>query len=135
VTDPAGAATGINRESVRTASCGYLSLVATTSTDRQTRITLRGELDLYSARLLRDEFDATFAAGTRLVTVDLDELTFVDAAGIDAMVQAHRRFLAARRALRLARPSPRLVRLLALLDLDRTLLGASETDGYRAAGA
>lgn len=61
------------------------------------------------------------ASGCRFVRLDLCEVSILDHAGFDVLVDAHHRFLAAGGTLVLTGVGPRIARLLELTGLDRTL--------------
>ncbi len=53
-------------------------------------VTVRGELDCASARLLADEFGDLLDEGICELTIDLAELTFIDSTGLATLVSALR---------------------------------------------
>lgn len=61
------------------------------------------------------------AIGCHFVRLDLSELSMLDRAGFDVLVDAHHQFLAAGGALVMTGVGPRIARLLQLTGLDRTL--------------
>ncbi|GAB3198296.1 STAS domain-containing protein [Geodermatophilus arenarius] len=67
-----------------------LLTVETVSLDGDTRLLCAGEVDCASAPLLRRELDGALAADPRVVTVDLEAVTFLDSAGLSALAVAHR---------------------------------------------
>jgi anti-anti-sigma factor len=67
------------------------------------------------------------ATGCRFIQVDLSELSMIDHAGFDVLVDAHQRFLAAGGALVLTGIGPRIMRLLEITGLDRTLFTIPRT--------
>lgn len=81
-------------------------------------MTLRGDIDVHSAPLLRDRLDEVVRQGEVRVVVHLDEVTFLDSTGLGVLVGAHTR---QRRsgAFELVCAEPRVLRLLALTGLDR----------------
>jgi anti-sigma B factor antagonist len=78
-------------------------------------IGFRGELDLSSSHAVAEL--VTGPAGS-LVVLDLRELTFVDSAGLGAILLARRTMLAAEGTLVLTRPQPIVRRVLELTGLD-----------------
>ena len=89
--------------------------------DDQVVISASGELDLASEPAFRACVDGVLAQrGTHLV-LDLDEVTFMDARGLAALVAARNRALATCGSLRVTRNSRSVVRLLELVGLDRML--------------
>ncbi|HEY5428298.1 MAG TPA: STAS domain-containing protein [Solirubrobacteraceae bacterium] len=71
-------------------------------------LALRGELDLASAPALERELDVAWRRGVGTVLVDLSELEFLDAAGLQVLLHGHRRFRERGHELRLRR-GPRAV--------------------------
>jgi anti-anti-sigma factor len=97
------------------------------------RFSLRGEIDAATA----DELIATLRSVADrepdAVVVDCMELTFIDAAGIGALVVVHRELAQQHRDLRVVHPSRLLVRMLRVLDLTY-LLGSSPVPARASAG-
>jgi anti-sigma B factor antagonist len=52
---------------------------------------VRGELDALSCPDLRPVLDALVEQGSRMVTVDLSELSLIDSSGVGAMVSLYKR--------------------------------------------
>jgi len=53
-------------------------------------LTVSGEVDSSTAPALRSAVDAVFAGGARELTIDLDNVTFLDSAGLCVLAGAHR---------------------------------------------
>ena len=68
------------------------------------------------------------AAGCIYVCLDLSELSMLDRAGLDVIVDAHHQFLGADGALVLTGVGPRVGRLLQLTGLDRALFAIARPD-------
>ncbi len=86
--------------------------------DRDDTVELRaaGEVDLLSVQLLRTALDTWLHLGVHTVVADLRAVSFVDCAGVGALVEARR--LAHRRGVALEiLPGRAVARLAALLDL------------------
>lgn len=80
-----------------------------------------GDLDAYTAVGFRTDLHDATGGEARLVVVDLTAVTFIDSAGLGALVGAHRRMRERRGLLRIVRP-PRLVeRAFELTGLDEVL--------------
>lgn len=84
-------------------------------------VALSGEIDLATAPVLRDVLIQATSLAVTGVIVDLDGVTFVDAAGLGVLVGADKRAGHLPGGLRLVAVSARVRRLLALLGLDRHL--------------
>lgn len=60
--------------------------------ERSAVIRLKGELELFTEPQLRGQVEAMLAEGIRWVAVDLGEVSFVDSAGISAIIWLRKRF-------------------------------------------
>lgn len=89
------------------------------------RVTLRGDVDTETVPILTDLLDEALAAGTGLVTVDLSDVSFMDARGLTALVHAASRLSGAGRQLAVVAPAG-MRRLFDITDLTR-LLGVEES--------
>lgn len=94
---------------------------------------LAGELDIATT-------EETYALLVSLlvdncVVVDLSAVEFIDASGVNALVQAVREASLAGRHLTLAAPSRQLVRILDVLSLHQILRSYSDVDAARSAHA
>jgi anti-sigma B factor antagonist len=68
----------------------WLTISVTTAGDGRQVVHLSGELDLATAPQLADALTATIASdGVADVVIDLDALSFIDAAGLDVILHAH----------------------------------------------
>ncbi|MBO0873551.1 MAG: STAS domain-containing protein [Pseudonocardia sp.] len=92
-----------------------------TSPDDAVIVKVQGEIDLLTAPGLARRLTAACVGTARHVLVDLSTVEFLGAAGIQALVDAHR--LCARRGIRfgLLNPSSHVLRPLKLLGLDHTI--------------
>jgi len=84
-------------------------------------IKLCGELDVCSADLFEAVLNHHMASGRRHIRLDMSGVTFVDCAGLGAIVRAHNTIVAARGRLDLIRVGPRTARLLQITELDATM--------------
>lgn len=81
-----------------------------------------GDLDAYTAPELRSHLhDATVEETTKLLVVDLSSVTFIDSAGLGALVGAHRRMREGGGRLRIVRPPALVARAFELTGLDGVL--------------
>ncbi len=110
-----------------------LEIVTERSDATRATLRLRGEMDLANADLLTAALADQLSFGHRFVRLDLSELSFLDCAGLRALVQAHNDFLAARGSLILTGIQPLLARLLAITRLDEALLIADGCEPRRPA--
>jgi anti-anti-sigma factor len=60
-----------------------------TSRSDQAQLTVTGELDAFTALQMRRPIGAALDLGCRHFTVDLGDLTFIDAGGLGALVRLH----------------------------------------------
>ena len=82
-----------------------------------TILTVRGELDAYSAPTLDAAFDEALAEGAQQLVLDLTEVGFIDSSGLRSMIRARKQVGDAPEALRVADPQPATVRLLDITGL------------------
>lgn len=93
-----------------------------------------GDLDAYTAPGLRSDLHGATEAESRLVVVDLTDVTFIDSAGLGALVGAHRRMRESGGRLRIVRPSPLVARAFELTGLDEILELCDDRDEALAQG-
>jgi anti-sigma B factor antagonist len=84
-------------------------------------VTATGDIDITNAEGLRDALLSALNAGAAGLIADLTSTTFLDSAGITALVRAARRATAADATLRLAVTAPPVLRVLSLVGLDRLI--------------
>lgn len=60
--------------------------ISTSEQDGGTVVIVGGEIDVYTAPLLRDALDQQIAAGRIQLVVDLDGITFMDSTGLGVLV-------------------------------------------------
>ncbi|WP_409332193.1 STAS domain-containing protein [Trujillonella humicola] len=65
--------------------------VTTARTESGASVSVRGEVDCSTAPRMRDCIDSLLAAAPRELVVDLTEVTFLDSAGLHALVTARSR--------------------------------------------
>jgi anti-sigma B factor antagonist len=80
-----------------------------------------GDLDAYTAPELRSRLQGVTGTDTRIVVVDLSGVTFIDSAGLGALVGAHRRMREAGGVLRIVQPPPLVGRAFELTGLNEVL--------------
>lgn len=84
-------------------------------------VTLPAEIDLANAGRAGADLLAAFAQGVTMVVADMTATTFCDCGGIRALVAADEHAAARGAELRLVVVSASVLRMLAVLDLDRRL--------------
>jgi anti-anti-sigma factor len=87
--------------------------------DSSATISPVGEIDLDTVGLLSASLSDTIAAGADRVVVDFAHVTYIDSAGLGALVGAHRKLRAAGGALVLHCEHPRAMRLLKITGLTK----------------
>lgn len=90
------------------------------STERQGRtatVSIRGELDAYTAPELEALCSSIVDEGADALVLDLSRTTFLDSSGLRAIVSLHQRIEDARGELTLDRPSHNVIRLLEITGL------------------
>lgn len=80
-----------------------------------------GEVDLTNADGLREALLSALDRGARGLVVDMTQTTFLDSAGVTALVRASRRASAGNATLRLAVTAPAVLRVLNLVGLDQVI--------------
>ena len=80
-----------------------------------------GEIDLTNAENLRDALLSALNAGARGLVVDMSATTFIDSAGVTALVRASRRAAATEATVRLAVTAPGVLRVLNLVGIDQLI--------------
>jgi anti-sigma B factor antagonist len=84
-------------------------------------VTPRGRLNMVSARRLKEVLSELVAAGTNRIVVDMAETTFLDSSGLGALIGGLKSARQAGGDLRIARPTPSVVTVFELTNLDKVL--------------
>ncbi len=84
-------------------------------------VTVRGELDMYSAPTLANAVDSLFAAGGKALVLDLREVTFFDSAALGVVTATAKRSRQVGGDTLLACDAPEVMRVLKITGLDRFL--------------
>ncbi|MGH3210074.1 MAG: STAS domain-containing protein [Trebonia sp.] len=93
----------------------------TTWSGRTALVTAAGEIDLTNAESLRDALLTALNTGALGLVVDLTATTFLDSAGVNALVRASRRAAGTEATLRLAVTAPAVRRVLDLVGIDQLI--------------
>jgi anti-anti-sigma factor len=88
---------------------------------RTATVVVPGELDLTIADGLREALLGVLNAGALGLVVDMTPTTFCDSAGISAITRAFRRAAASDASMRLSVTAPAVLRVLALVGIDRLI--------------
>lgn len=94
------------------------------TSDRASVVRLIGELDADDAPTVRALLAEQVLRGPGSLVVDLSRLTFIDSAGLAALVAAHKGTRSAGTSLVLAAPTPAVVKVLAITGLSAVLMTA-----------
>lgn len=100
---------------------GMLELALTRPADGVALVAVRGELDIRTAPELRDTVDGLLREGVRQVLVDVDELDYLDSAGLGTLVLVLRRLSAVEGELVVICQAPRIRRIFEIAGLPRLL--------------
>jgi anti-sigma B factor antagonist len=84
-------------------------------------VTAAGEVDITNAEGFRDALLSALNAGAAGLVADLTPTTFLDSAGVTALVRAARRATATDATLRLAVTAPPVLRVLSLVGIDQLI--------------
>jgi anti-sigma B factor antagonist len=84
-------------------------------------VTVAGEVDITNAEGLRDALLSALNAGAAGLIADMTQVTFLDSAGVTALVRAARRASATDATLRLAVTAQAVLRVLSLVGIDRLI--------------
>lgn len=95
---------------------------------RASVVRLIGELDADDAPAVRALLAEQVLRGPGSLVVDLSDLTFIDSAGLAALVAAHKGTRAAGTTLLLAAPTPAVVRVLGITGLNAVLVTAPSVE-------
>jgi len=85
-------------------------------------VSVSGELDLYTAELVKSGIDEADAVGADTVVIDLSEISFIDSTALGVLVQETKRLEGRGHSLVLVTNDPRTRRVLEVTGLDRVLL-------------
>lgn len=89
--------------------------------NRTVIVPLPAEIDSANAEDVGEQLRAAFAPGVTVIIADLGSTSFCDTSGARQLVLAHRRAVASHRVLRAVVPSAGVLRVLAILGIDRVL--------------
>lgn len=92
-----------------------------TTDDGVTVVVPRGRLTMVSARRLRDILGETVASGQNRIVIDMAETTFLDSSGLGAIIAGLKGARQAGGDLRIARPTPAVLSVFELTNLDKVL--------------
>ncbi len=91
-------------------------------------LALHGELDLASAPRLQSEIESDTVDAAGIVVLDLDDVHFIDSAGLRVVLAAHERAVERGQRLALTPGSPQVQRLLSIAGVDGHLQTIASAD-------
>lgn len=94
-----------------------------------------GEIDVYTAPLLRERLDEQIAAGRIHLVVDLEGVTFMDSTGLGVLVGRLKLIRARKGTLRLVCSSQRILKVFSITGLDKVFQIFDSVDGAFGASA
>jgi anti-sigma B factor antagonist len=98
-------------------------------------ITVQGEIDLATVGALRTAIVEATQTGVRELTLDLDQVTYIDSSGLGTLIGAHKRLDAAGGRLVVLCTQDRILRLFSITGVDRVLMLADPVERTRASTA
>jgi anti-anti-sigma factor len=100
---------------------GHIEVAAPTGRRDPVIVTLRGELDIALAPVLREQLLSLLRRGTSQLVIDLSAIQYVDVSGLAVLVGSQRRAVLRGGSLRLAAPRPEVVSVLEATGISRHL--------------
>lgn len=91
-------------------------------------LAFHGELDLLAAPLLQGEIESDAVDSADLLVLDLDDVQFIDSAGLRAILAAHERAIERGQRLALTPGSPQVQRLLSIAGINGHLHTIASAD-------
>ena len=95
--------------------------VTATMTDRKATVTVRGEVDVYTAPQLRDRLYNVLADGAEAVILDLAGMSFIDSTGLGVIVGTLKRLRESGGDLTLRAPTRSTRKVLEITGLNRII--------------
>ncbi|MDT9592468.1 STAS domain-containing protein [Nocardioides zeae] len=89
----------------------------------------RGRLNMVAARELRTTLTRLIEGGSTRVVVDLAETTFLDSSGLGALISGLKSARQAGGDLRVARPTPAVLTVFELTNIDKVLRPRADVEG------
>lgn len=92
-------------------------------------VTPKGRLNMVSARRLKELLADLVKGGTIRIVVDMAETTFLDSSGLGALIAGLKSARQAGGDLRVARPTPSVMTVFELTNLDKVLRARDSVEG------
>ena len=110
-----------------------LRVESTTEAD-MVAITADGEIDLATVNTLRSAITNALQSGASRLTLDLENVTYIDSSGLGTLIGAHKRLASSGGTVTVRCSKPRILRLLSITGLDRVLTVLPKDEGLDVAG-
>jgi anti-sigma B factor antagonist len=94
----------------------------------RTVLSLKGELDLLAAPLLQGEIESERADAANVLVLDLDDVQFIDSAGLRVILAAHERAIERGQRLAFTPGSPQVQRLFSIAGVNGHLRTIASAD-------
>lgn len=91
-------------------------------------VTPKGRLNMVSARQLKETLTELVGSGSTRVVVDLADTTFLDSSGLGAIIAGLKSARQAGGDLRIARPTPAVLTVFQLTNMDKVLRPRDDVD-------
>lgn len=104
---------------------GFMSLTIQREFHRESNqwnVILRGEVDISNASKLRSELKAMLNERPAPVTMDIQDLSYIDSTGLGVMIGAYQHMKEQRLSFRLIHPRKNVEKLLKITSLDKIFL-------------
>jgi len=104
--------------------------------DSTQALDLEGEVDVYTAPILRQEIMDQVDAGVKSLLVNLEKVEYLDSTGLGILIGGVKRMKEQGGAMKLVGPSARITRIFEITGLNRIFdVYASESDALASGGA
>jgi anti-sigma B factor antagonist len=109
--------------------------VSTSDRGKLTVVHVGGEIDVYTAPLLREALDKQVAAGRAHLVVDLEDVTFMDSTGLGVLVGRLKLVRAQNGSMRIVSSQDRILKVFKITGLDKVFHIHDSVDAATAAAA
>lgn len=83
--------------------------------------TIEGEIDTFTAPILREELEAIQIKENRIIVLDLSKVTYIDSTGLGVFIAFYKKVMKENAKLKLVRLSSRLTRLFEITGLSKLM--------------
>jgi len=85
-------------------------------------VKLNGEIDIYTAPLLKDEIDKIYEENQENIILDFSELKYIDSTGLGIIIGAYGRLKEKGKEIKIINPKSNITKLLSITALDKIFL-------------